>query len=154
MKKIGAKGMHEKTTTTVEDTRLNADDLKRAVEYLPTAKQCGLYGKDAINIYKRIAPQLNHVGRLNDHFIDEIVQYCMVLARVNSAQKELDKIGWTYTTTTINGTQIKTHPRVAQLNTDTKVLRTYLQDLGLTPKDFKAVPQELQQQVEDEFDKL
>ena len=92
----------------------------------------GLRPEEAV-VWMRIAPQLCLLGRLKPHFVDALMEYCVVRVRLAEARRYLDKADWEYVTFGRNGKQHKMRPQVAQLNEDWRKWRSLVGEFGLAP---------------------
>ena len=84
-------------------------------------------------VWNRLAPELSKLGRLKNHFVDFIQEYCIVKVRMDSIRSDLDTREWTYVTTGRHGMQHKSRPEVAQLNDDWRKWNSLVAQLGLSP---------------------
>jgi len=81
------------------------------------------------------------LSRLRPHFIDSLAEYCRITAKIARDRAWLDKHGWTYGSETRHGTQWKSQPLVAQLNSDWLKWLALAKFLGLTPASDKIKAQ-------------
>lgn len=81
----------------------------------------------------RVAPELHRLGRLKQHFVDFVHEYCVVKCRMDELRTTLDKTEWTYVTTGRHGSQRKSRPEVAQLNDDWRKWNSLVAQLGMSP---------------------
>jgi hypothetical protein len=67
--------------------------------------------------YERVATILAEIGRLRPHYIDVVVEYCRACVRLRNLRAAFPTLqAEVYETATRDGLQLKTHPRVAQIN--------------------------------------
>jgi P27 family predicted phage terminase small subunit len=77
------------------------------------------------------------VDRLKPRFVDVIVEYCRVIVRLRTLRDAMPKINMEIYRVEAgrNGTQVKTHPYVAQINESWRQWRSLVAMLGLSPAD-------------------
>lgn len=149
MRKTGRKTDAEKLLNTIRvDQRPTQSDFDLAKKALPYAVKMGLSKEVEQEIFLRVSPELAMLGRLQMPFMDTIVNYCRLVARIRINTEILDDVGATYQV----GELIKPHPLLTQLNTDTRVLRHLTNDLGLSPASTSTVSSDLQNGKSDDFD--
>lgn len=94
---------------------------------------------DQLKVWQRVAPELSKLGRLKAIYVDVVAEYCIIVSRMASNRKYLDSQGWTFETTGRHGSQVKSHPEVAQLNDDWRKFRSLVSELGLSPSAEKSL---------------
>lgn len=77
------------------------------------------------------------VDRLKPRFVDVILEYCRVIVRLRTLRDAMPKINMEIYRVEAgrNGTQVKTHPYVAQINESWRQWRSLVAMLGLSPAD-------------------
>jgi P27 family predicted phage terminase small subunit len=125
--------------------RITSEQIANASELKPDMPDA------AGTIWDRLAPEMMMLGRLKPHFVDAFSEYCYLLARIAETRKFLDEEGETYNVIGRNGIQIKSHPKVAQLNDDWRKLSRLTSCFGLTPSDEKSLINSIQGNLIDEF---
>lgn len=90
---------------------------------------------DELRYWDEITPWLAKNKRLQPWYKHTLIEYCRTLASIGKIVQYFrdhpDKEY--YVVTGRNGQQKKADPRVAQLNEARRLLRTYVNDFGLTP---------------------
>jgi len=112
----------------------------------------GSLATDEAAVWDRIAPHLAMLGRLKPIYVDYLAEYCVVLARLAATRKMLNEDGWTYSSQTRNGYQLKSRPEVAQLNDDWRKMRSMVGSFGLAPAEERALKNIQGELFDDEFD--
>lgn len=140
--------MRGEATAAAEDAR--ADAIDRAIRSLQPR---GLT-KELRAEWRRVARLLADptVDRLKPRFVDVITEYCRVVVRLRQLRAAFDKLAAQVSQKTggepdplaaevyrveagRNGTQVKTHPYVAQINECWRQWRSLVAMLGLSPAD-------------------
>lgn len=123
------------TAKNVSFMDLPSDDPNAAhIETATKLRPAGLSAAER-KFWNATAPQMVMLGRLKPHYAFAYAQYCEVVVRMAKTKKLLDKEGWTYTSQTRNGKQIKMRPEVGQLNDDWRKWRTFVGMFGLAPSE-------------------
>ncbi|MCV6576278.1 MAG: P27 family phage terminase small subunit [Cohaesibacter sp.] len=90
-------------------------------------------------IWDRLAPQLAALGRLKNHYVDVVEQYCIAVVRLKDIRRELIAEGETYFVEGRNGRQEKSRPQVAQYNETFRQWRGLVAELYLSPAAERAL---------------
>jgi len=90
-------------------------------------------------IWNAQAPELVRLGRLKPHFATAFAEYCIILNRLITARRELDKQEWHLVTGGRNGEQHRSRPAVAQYNDDWRKYNSLVSKFGLTPTDERSM---------------
>lgn len=111
----------------------------QAVERVIRRLQPAGLSKEVRAEWRRVARLLADptVDRLKPRFVDVIVEYCRVLVRLRMLRDAMPTIdAETYRVENgRNGTQVRTHPHVAQINESWRQWRSLVAMLGLSPAD-------------------
>ncbi|MCB1499723.1 MAG: P27 family phage terminase small subunit [Bauldia sp.] len=77
------------------------------------------------------------VDRLKPRFVDVIAEYCRAVVRLRTLRDAMPRINMEIYRVEAgrNGTQVKTHPYVAQINESWRQWRSLVAMLGLSPAD-------------------
>jgi P27 family predicted phage terminase small subunit len=91
-------------------------------------------------VWDRIVPHLSFIGRLQPHYVDVLVEYCMAVARMKELRAVLKAEGEVYESKGgRNGHQFKSRPELAQLNETFRQWRSLTAMLGLSPADERGL---------------
>ena len=89
--------------------------------------------------WTRVAPLLAEptVDRLKPRFVDVIIEYCRATVRLRLLRETMPTINMEIYRVEAgrNGTQVKTHPYIAQINETWRQWRSLVAMLGLSPAD-------------------
>lgn len=109
--------------------------------------------KEALVEWNRLANELHSSYRLNETDKAAFATYCEAYARLNKAQVELERTGFTMELK--NGRTIR-HPLVNIVNETTEIVRKFSCQFGLTPVSRSKVrePKSSNWDIFDDFDDL
>ncbi|PNQ53670.1 hypothetical protein C1141_20035, partial [Vibrio agarivorans] len=105
-------------------------------------------------VWDVIAPLMSALNRLHAQFIDFVVEYCIVSARIKRLRKFLDEHDWYYTTESTHGIQHKRFPQAAQLNDDWRKWNQLVAQLGLSPGTALRFNEDSNAKPENPFDDI
>lgn len=115
------------------------DARRHAVDQLIRRLQPRDLTKDQRAEWRRVGRLLADptVDRLKPRFVDVIAEYCRVVVRLRTLRDAMPKINMEIYRVEAgrNGTQVKTHPYVAQINESWRQWRSLVAMLGLSPAD-------------------
>jgi len=88
---------------------------------------------DEAAVWDAIAPLMSALNRLHAQFVDFIVEYCIVSARIKRLREFLDENDWHYLSESPYGAQYKRFRQAAQLDDDWRKWNQLVAQLGLSP---------------------